>query len=285
MDGSLGLEGSKGDGRVASLAWMEPRTAAVCLYLSCSALRGVVGLRLVRMRLRSFGDWGLDLATEEFGDLVCDHPEILLVAAFLAAVKPKFQLNFKHGIGRCDPHGCFKQGSFKRIKTGCFKTGCFKTGCFESDPRPLRTLRLLRCAPVERGQAQALQDQEQAGGVCREVLQADGGGVSSSGEAQRRGSAAPVHPLRQLAKAVRPRAAQAVRRRKALPFGRPLCDFHAGARQGHGARSEVHAEAGACFGDRGVRQAAAGADASAGAGDGGGDCWENRERSENTDYG
>jgi hypothetical protein len=62
-----------------SVAWLEPSTASVIFYFSCSLLNGQGGIRLLKRRLRKAREWGKDIVTDEFSEFLCDHPELLLI--------------------------------------------------------------------------------------------------------------------------------------------------------------------------------------------------------------
>ena len=62
-----------------SVAWLEPSTASVIFYFSCSLLNGHGGVRLLKRRLRKAREWGRDVLTDEFSEFLCDHPELLIL--------------------------------------------------------------------------------------------------------------------------------------------------------------------------------------------------------------
>ena len=62
-----------------TLSWLEPSTAAVCFYFSCSLLNGNGGIRLLKRRLRKARDLTSRVLTDEFSEFLCDHPELLLL--------------------------------------------------------------------------------------------------------------------------------------------------------------------------------------------------------------
>lgn len=62
-----------------SIAWLEPSTASVIFYFSCSLLNGKGGIRLLKRRLRKAREWGKDILTDEFSEFLCDHPELLFI--------------------------------------------------------------------------------------------------------------------------------------------------------------------------------------------------------------
>lgn len=96
-----------------SIAWLEPTTASVCLYFSCSLLNGQGGIRLLKRRLRKARDWGRDVATDEFSEFLCDHPELLLLTLLTTSTlrlvyhpQPSFKDNFFLSVsGSSDFHG------------------------------------------------------------------------------------------------------------------------------------------------------------------------------------
>lgn len=96
-----------------SVAWLEPSTASVCLYLSCSLLNGHGGIRLLKRRLRKARDWVRDVLTDEFSEFLCDHPELLLLTLLTTSTlrlvyhpQPTFKDTFLLGIaGSSDFHG------------------------------------------------------------------------------------------------------------------------------------------------------------------------------------
>lgn len=96
-----------------SVAWLEPSTASICLYFSCSLLNGRGGIRLLKRRLRKARDWGRDVLTDEFSEFLCDHPELLLLTLLTTSTlrlvyhpQPTFKDTFLLGIaGSSDFHG------------------------------------------------------------------------------------------------------------------------------------------------------------------------------------
>jgi hypothetical protein len=64
---------------MTSCAWLEPSTASVIFYFSCSLLNGHGGVRLLKRRLRKAREWGKDVLSDEFSEFLCDHPELLLI--------------------------------------------------------------------------------------------------------------------------------------------------------------------------------------------------------------
>jgi hypothetical protein len=63
-------------------AWLEPSTASVCIYFSCSLLSGQSGIRLLKRRLRKAREWGREILTDEFSEFLCDHPNFFLLTLF-----------------------------------------------------------------------------------------------------------------------------------------------------------------------------------------------------------
>jgi hypothetical protein len=65
-------------------AWLEPGTASLCLYCTTLLLKGRPGMRLLTRTLKSERDTVRDVALEEIGDYICDHPDILLTVLIVS---------------------------------------------------------------------------------------------------------------------------------------------------------------------------------------------------------
>jgi hypothetical protein len=59
-------------------AWVEPGTASLLLYCLALLLRGRAGARVLARSLRRGRDTVADIALDEFGDFLCDHPDALI---------------------------------------------------------------------------------------------------------------------------------------------------------------------------------------------------------------
>lgn len=70
---------------MSASAWIEPGTASLCLYCSTLLLRGWVGARMLSRNLKRGRETLADIALEEFGDFLCDHPDAMLTVMLLSA--------------------------------------------------------------------------------------------------------------------------------------------------------------------------------------------------------
>jgi hypothetical protein len=61
------------------VAWLEPPTLSVCLYFSCTLLKGQAGVRLSKRRLRNAREWATDVIADEVSEFLYDHPELALI--------------------------------------------------------------------------------------------------------------------------------------------------------------------------------------------------------------
>ena len=64
--------------------WIEPGTASICLYCSTLLIRGRAGARMLSRHLKHDKEAVTDVAVDEFGDFICDHPDILVTLLFVS---------------------------------------------------------------------------------------------------------------------------------------------------------------------------------------------------------